>query len=61
MDAVGVAWYDMIAPFSLLFPHPSLSRARRSDEHLRIQGQQRFAPLNSWPDNGNLDKARRLL
>lgn len=24
-------------------------------------GNQRFAPLNSWPDNGNTDKGRRLL
>ena len=35
-------------------PHWRWTRRRR-------RGQQRFAPLNSWPDNASLDKARRLL
>jgi catalase-peroxidase len=35
-------------------PHRRRPRRRRP-------GQQRFAPLNSWPDNVSLDKARRLL
>src|SRR2546422_11565994 len=42
-------------PRSTLFPYTTLFRSGAG------AGQQRFAPLNSWPDNVSLDKARRLL